>query len=255
MDAAITIRNSVAAVAQLRLEADRCKGLAEAVMEVKRYQASRFTATYRDLIEGHGPYRAASTFFLNELYGDTDYARRDAQFARIASAIERLLPRAAVETAVALAKLHLLTERLDHSMGLAWLQCPSLSGSTGSQARYCLAWRQTGQRPLRELQLQVVLEIGRDLNQLTRTPGLRAVLKMMRRPAQVAGLADLQSFLERGFDIFATLSHDKGGVPEFLGIIQKRETTLIEALFSDTPGKAQNYLSALIGNVIVRSIP
>jgi hypothetical protein len=248
MDAADTIRESVAQVEQLRLKADRCTGLAAAVSEVKRYQSRRFAATYRDLIEGHGPYQAASNFFLTELYGDADYARRDAQFSRIAGAIQRLLPEAAVKTAVALAKLHLLTERLDQSLGLAWLQMQNASKKTGIHTRYCLAWRQTDERPLRELQLQVVLEVAGDLDQLTRTAGLRTVLRMMRGPAQAAGLADLQHFLELGFDTFATLGRQKGAVIEFLGIIQKRESALIAALFADTPGKAENYLNTLMAD-------
>jgi hypothetical protein len=246
MDAAVTIRESVAQVEQLRLAAASCIGLAAAVSEVKQYQSRRFAATYRDLIEGHGPYRAASNFFLTELYGDADYARRDAQFSRIAGAIQRLLPKTAVETAVSLAKLHLLTERLDQSLGLFWLQMPTASKTAGIHTRYCLAWRQTGQRQMREFQLQVVLEIGRDLDQLTRTAGLRTALKMMRRPAQAAGLADLQHFLELGFDIFATLGREKGGASEFLGIIHQRESALIEALFSDDRSNAQHYLNALM---------
>lgn len=248
MDAADTIRESVAQVEQLRLKADRCAGLTAAVSEVKRYQSRRFAATYRDLIEGHGPYKAASNFFLTELYGDADYTRRDAQFSRIAGAIQRLLPKAAVKTAVALAKLHLLTERLDQSLGLAWLQMQNASKMTGIHTRYCLAWRQTDERPLRELQLQAVLEVAGDIDQLTRTPGLRTVLRMMRSPAQAAGLADLQHFLELGFDTFATMGRQKGAVTEFLGIIETREAALIEALFSDTPSKAQNYLNALMAD-------
>jgi hypothetical protein len=246
MDAADTIRESVAQIEKLRLEADRNGELAAAVSEVKRYQSRRFAATYRDLIEGHGPYQAACNFFLTELYGDADYARRDAQFSRIAGAIQRLLPKAAVKTAVALAKLHLLTERLDQSLGLAWLKLQNESKTTVIHARYCLAWRQTDQRLLRELQLQLVLEVARDLDQLTRTAGLRTVLKMMRGPAQAAGLADLQHFLELGFDTFAIMGRQKGVVTAFLGIIEKRETALIERLFSDSPSETQDYLSTLM---------
>ena len=45
------------------------------------------------------PYAAAARFFLDELYSDKDYADRDAQFARIAGAIEKLFPAQVARTA------------------------------------------------------------------------------------------------------------------------------------------------------------
>jgi hypothetical protein len=50
----------------------------------------------------------------------------------------------------------------------------------------------------------------------------------MRKPAQFAGLSDLQDFLERGFQAFDAM----GGADEFLGTIQSRETAILNRLFS-----------------------
>jgi hypothetical protein len=108
MEAARKIRNSVAQVALLRHVAQDNPALGGAVREIKRLQAVRFGGTYSDLLAG-GPYAAATRFFLEELYSDKDYAQRDAQFARIAGAIERLFPEQVARTAVALAELHALT--------------------------------------------------------------------------------------------------------------------------------------------------
>jgi hypothetical protein len=91
-------------VALLRQAVEGSSALGTAVGEVKRLQSRRFAGTYADLLAG-GPYAAAAQFFLLELYGDKDYAERDAQFARIAGAIERLFPEQVVGTAVALAEL------------------------------------------------------------------------------------------------------------------------------------------------------
>ena len=57
------------------------------------------------------------------------------------------------------------------------------------------------------------------------------MLKMMRAPAQAAGLGSLQRFLETGFDTFAAMARRKGGAEEFLATIQKRESALIATLF------------------------
>jgi hypothetical protein len=59
---------------------------------------------------------------------------------------------------------------------------------------------------------------------------LRHTLKMMRGPARSAGLAELQSFLERGFDTFKAMS----GAREFLATVGTRERALVRALFSAT---------------------
>lgn len=227
MDAAVFIRNSVSEVERLRLIIAADAGMRSAVAAVKRYQSQRFENSYRDLIAG-GPYQAAAHFFLNELYGVVDYSKRDAQFARIAGAIESLLPRQAISTAVALARLHLLTEQLDFAMAGAWQSAPSCEKMA---ATYVRTWKAVGHREERERQLQLVLELGRDLSRLTRTPGIRLMLKVMRGPAHAAGLHELQAFLEIGFDTFAALARYKGGTEAFLLLIEARESELIRALF------------------------
>ena len=118
MNTAERIRQAVAEVEQLRQENLAAPRIGAAVGSVKAFQSRRFAGTYSDLLAG-GPYAAAARFFLEELYNDRDYAERDAQFARIAGAMEKLFPRDVAETAAALAELHALTESLDHAMATA----------------------------------------------------------------------------------------------------------------------------------------
>ena len=234
MEAARKIRDAVAQVALLRQVALDDPALREAVRVVKRVQAMRFAGTYADLLAG-GPYADAARFFLEELYSDKDYAERDAQFARIAGAIERLFPEPVGRTAVALAELHALTEELDQAMGLAWLA--QADTGRGAAARYVDAWREMGRRPDRDAQLKVVMGIGQQMLRLTRTPGLRVMLKMMRGPAVAAGLGSLQRFLETGFDTFAAVARKPEGAETFLRTIETREAALIAGLF-DADGVA-----------------
>lgn len=231
MEAAHQIRDAVAQVSQLRQACAADAVLHAAVGAVKALQARRFAGTYADLMAG-GEHAAAARFFLEELYSDKDYAERDAQFSRIAGAVQRLFPHQVVATAVALAQLHLLTEQLDHAMGLAW----GNAAGTDS-ARYVAAWRNVGRRAQREEQLRVVLGIGQEMIKLTRTPGLRLMLKMMRAPAAAAGLASLQGFLEAGFDTFGAMARKKGSAEAFLQTVAQREAALIALLF-DAPAVA-----------------
>ena len=228
MEAARKIRNAVAQVSQLRQAVDANPPLGTALRQVKRLQSRRFAGTYSDLLGG-GPYADAAQFFLTELYSDKDYAERDAQFSRIAGAIERFFPAQVVATAVGLAELHALTEELDQAMAVAWLA--QTDDSAAEAWRYVSAWRTVGRRADRENQLTVVLDIGDQMARLTRTPGLRTMLKMMRGPAAAAGLGSLQRFLESGFDTFAAMVRRPRGAAEFLGTIRERETALIETLF------------------------
>jgi hypothetical protein len=242
MQAAQQIRNAVAQVLVLRRTADATPGLRAALGEVKRVQARRFQGTYADLLAG-GPYAAAARFFLDELYSDKDYAERDAQFVRIAGAIERLFPAQAAQTAVTLAELHALTEDLDQAMATAW---PALPPADGDTKRYIAAWRAVGRRKDREAQLAVVLRIGEQMARLTRTPGLRLMLKMMRAPANAAGLGSLQKFLESGFDTFAAMARG-GRAEEFLRTIEARESTLIPMLFDAPLVASETELARVLG--------
>src|SRR6478735_11874752 len=225
MNTAERIRQAVAEVEQLRQENLAAPRIGAAVGSVKAFQSRRFAGTYSDLLAG-GPYAAAARFFLEELYNDRDYAERDAQFARIAGAMEKLFPRDVAETAAALAELHALTESLDHAMASA------MDGLQGSEpARYVAAWRRVGRRAERERQLKRVLAIGDEMGRLTRLPGLRLMLKMMRAPATAAGLGSLQRFLEAGFETFGGVARSRNGVATFLNTIREREQKLLQLLF------------------------
>ena len=230
MNASQTIRDSVARVSALRQASQAQPGLRVAINAVKRFQSQRFANTYADLLCG-GPYKDAARFFLDELYGDKDYSLRDAQFSRIAGALQTFFPKHVVAIAVSLAQLHALTEELDHSMGVVWIS-DSSPAKTSETERYRKAWRAVGRRNDRNAQLKDVIAVGHELDTLTRASGLRMMLKMMRRPAAAAGLSSLQVFLETGFDTFAQMNKRTKGAQEFLAIIQAREAQLIDGLFA-----------------------
>ena len=215
--------------------------LAAANAAIKRFQAQRFQATYPDLLQSPR-HRAAARFFLHELYSDKDYTERDQQFARIANTIAKLFPQSVVNTAAALAEVHALTERLDNAMAHAYIALQSESHSQSDASRYIACWRQVADPASRHQQLEVVLALGQSLDSLTRKPGLRMLLKMMRRPAAAAGLGSLQTFLESGFDAFQTIH----GADEFLNLISLRETDWIQRLFEEDAVACETKLSELL---------
>lgn len=231
MTASDTIRTSVAEVNALRASAAQSPALYRAVRAIKAFQAARFRATYADLL-ATPRFESAVLFFLNELYSDKDYTQRDAQFVRVAGPLERLFPASVVDTAVSMAQLHAVTERLDCALAQAWLD----SGAPALTAQdYIEAWRRVGAREGRDFQLATVLRVGQDLVQFTRKRGLRTLLRMMRPAARASGLAALQSFLEAGFDTFGAMSHDGHTAQAFLAFIAQREAALLDTLYGNTP--------------------
>ncbi|HEX7888586.1 MAG TPA: hypothetical protein VF522_04435 [Ramlibacter sp.] len=241
MNTAETIRQCVAEVQRLREESRSSLGIAAAVGHTKRFQARRFAGTYADLLASPS-YGAAARFFLEELYGDRDFRERDAQFARIAGAVERLFPKDVAATAVGLARLHALTESLDHAMARALPLADVEDVPT-----YVLAWKATGRREERQRQVEAVVAIGQEMTRLTRLPGLRTMLRMMRGPASAAGMESLQRFLESGFDTFASVTRLQGGAETFLGTIREREQRLVELLFDAETVACETELLRILG--------
>lgn len=222
-NAADAIRSHLARVNALRERAHE-QGLAQAVHAVKRLQAQRFRGTYTDFLS-RPQFAPATRFFLEELYGEHDFSERDRQFGRIAGALERMFPAAVSSLAVDLSETHALTEVLDHALASRWIAQPE---DTPVFLRYVNSWRQTDAHDDRYRQLTVVQHMGSELQRLTRNPSLRLGLRMMRRPAQLAGLSALQNFLEGGFESFAAMRDPD----EFMLAIQTRERHWIDALFN-----------------------
>jgi hypothetical protein len=226
-----SITEALAVVHELRAAQLAQPALQLAVQAIKRVQCQRFRHSYSDVL-AHADWGQAAQFFLSELYGDRDYSQRDAQFARIAQAMQRLFPHSVVSVATALTQLHALSEQLDHAMGCAILQvAPGPISDASAMTAYVDTWRAVGQQSARAAQLALVLRLGEELAKLTRTTGLRMMLRMMRGPAHAAGLQDLQGFLEQGFDTFSALQRSKSGVTGFLALVAERESAWIDRLF------------------------
>jgi hypothetical protein len=191
------------------------------VTTLKAYQQQRFAHTYADMLES-ARYGAAARFFLEELYGPGDFTRRDAQFSRVVPALVRLFPKAVVQTVAHLSALHALTESLDTAMAA------HATVAEWTPALYLRAWQQTGRAADREAQIALTVAVASELDTLTRKPLLRKTLHLMRRPARAAGLAELQHFLETGFDTFAAM----GGADDFIASVATRERAYAAAQFA-----------------------
>lgn len=217
------IQDQLHAVATERAIRGREEGLDARVRAIKEFQQRRFRHTYADLLSSQR-HSAACHFFLDELYGPSDFSQRDEQFAKVVPSLVRLFSKEIVDTVASLAELHAMSERLDTQMG-QHLVLPRVDAIS-----YAYAWRATGQAAQRTRQIDLTLNVARSLDSLTRRPLLRSGLRLMRPPARAAGLGELQQFLERGFDTFKAMK----GAQDFVATVENRERKLAASLFGES---------------------
>lgn len=223
-----TIISHLTHVRTLRRERDADPNLGARVQAVKQFQHARFVRDYADLLTS-SRYRAAATFFLDELYGPEDFSARDAEFERVVPLMAHLLPHEVVSTIADLMELHSLTEELDQRTAAA------LDSTELDEQSYRGAWLQVGCRSDRERQLTLLIDSGRALDRHTHSKVVLTTLRVMRRPAQAAGLGRLQAFLEAGMSAFARMA----GAQDFLRVIEQNEARTIDDFFSEKKNPAE----------------
>lgn len=139
--------------------------------------------------------------------------------------MEKSLPPQAMEILHDALELEVLTFELDTAVAAA-IGCEKIDPQ-----RYATAYRTVGRRADRERQIDLIVDLARRLGRMVHHAWIGRLLRLARRPAEAAGFAMLQSFLERGFDAFRQL----GDATDFIAAIEARERGLMERLFSVAP--------------------
>jgi hypothetical protein len=197
--------------------------------EVRRWQALRLEASFDRFL--HDPRRRpAAQFFLNDVYNDRDFSRRDADIARVLPTMQRLLPAALLATLADAIELGLLTHAFDLRLA-GTLERISPREHALDGALYARAYRESGLHRLRRHQIDLIARVGLGLARALRMPGVATLLRLSRGPARAAGLGELQGFLERGFAAFDGL----GDARAFLHEIEADEREVSRRLFSGHP--------------------
>lgn len=215
----------------VQFERERRRGdasLGRRVRWVKRLQHVRLAITHESLLRDPG-WGEGGRFFLDHLYGDRDDEVRDAQFLRVLPTMLRVLPAEGITALCRLAELHAMSERLDGRMG----ESLPIEWRAGSAAQaYVDAWRATSTIGERMAQVNAMRLVGRSLASVVHRPMLSSALRLMRGPAQLAGLSELHGFLAEGLKCFRGIDP----VEAFLSDIADKESALIVDLFDPGGG-------------------
>jgi len=216
----LTLAEQLRAVQAERYGAKRDPALLAACTALKTFQSQRLAVTHADLLAAADSHDAA-VFFFEELYGAHDLSQRDADLERIIPTMQRLLPVNALQAITEAIVLDALSERLDTQMALQL-------GTRFGEADYIAAYRSVTAEAERARQLELVQALGMSLCELVRIPFLSTTLTVMRAPARLAGLGDLQQFLERGFNAFKRMRRAE----RFVNTIVERERLAMERIYA-----------------------
>jgi hypothetical protein len=196
---------------------------------LRQWQSKRLAGSFEDFL-ANPRMRPAAEFFLADLYGDKDFSARDRDAARVLPLMARLLPDTLLRAATEAIELAVLSHVLDLRVAAALADRPKPMAPI-SLVDYGRAYRAGGYRRLRRHQIELVMHVGHALDTAVKKHGVYKLLRAARIPAQLAGLSELQAFLERGFTAFDAL----GGADEFLHAVARRELQASKRLFAADP--------------------
>lgn len=196
---------------------------------LSEWQARRLARTHSDLLESDR-YRLAAEFFLSDLYGPKDFSARDRDLGRILPIMVKMLPAHVLATVADAMELNVMSFRLDERL----IQAINVDGELPAvitPEAYAGAYRLCDNKADRVRQIDMIQQLGEDLDRFVHKPFIYTALKLCHRPAHMAGFGELQDFLERGFGAFKHM----GGAEDFLRIIVGRERAILENLFENDP--------------------
>ena len=198
--------------ARLRTQSRQRFGAAR--VAVRQGQREKLQALHASALT-HPSTASAAAFFFSDIYPEHTQPWRDALARSALPSLSKLLPLDALMALAAAAALDEATEEADCASAAAW------DGSSWERA-----YMAAGQGA-RERQIQALLDAGERLGEMSSNRLARPALAAMRLPARLAGLGELQSFLERGLAAFESLPDPADFARELAG----RELAWSRALF------------------------
>ncbi len=209
---------------------DGAAGIERELSLLRRWQSARLARTHTDLL--HSPrYRPAAEFFLDELYGDRDISQLERDLARVVPMMARILPAAVLHTAGLALELNALSHELDARLTRTLVEAFRFDDRLDEVA-YIAAYRQCASYDWRHRQLDLVDQLGRDLQRLVPKPFIHTALKLAKGPARLAGLGELHRFLDTGFHAFRYMGADAG---TFVTTVVGRERAILERIRAGHP--------------------
>ncbi len=144
---------------------------------------------------------------------------------RLVPVMTRVLPDWGLATVAHAMELNVVSESLDGAM----VEALGERAADITDEVYADAYRAVDRAKDHERQIDLIALLGQALDKLAQIRFIGMTLMLMRPPARLAGLGELQAFLERGYAAFGAM---RGGADEFVSIIVARERAISRAIFA-----------------------
>lgn len=195
---------------------------------VQLWQVERLKRTHIALLEDER-YRAATQFFLSDMYGGLDLTELANEIERALPIATRLLPDSVMRTSAVALELNALTGELDEAV--ASILFEKLGVTEITDEAMVEAFRLAGTREMRERQIALLRELSTGLDKYVRSRVIYATFKIANKPAHMAGLGALYDFLGRGFAVMRPM----GSAQEFLDLFLNKEEDIMDKVYNNHP--------------------
>jgi len=201
------------------------KPLDPTIALLRIWQSERLKKTHADLlsIPRYGP---ACNFFLNEIYGASDFSQRDNDLEYLYDVMSSVLPNFLLSLVSNTIDLNNLTKELDNQL-ISVIVNDLKSADKITPQIYTEAYRLCDNYNQRVRQIDLLIEIGHQVDFGTKIPLISTTLRLARGPSHRAGWGDVHDFLENGYNSFKKM----GGAKKFLAVIEKREKRILDRIY------------------------
>jgi hypothetical protein len=196
---------------------------------LRAWQSERLSKTYADLL-ADSRYGPACRFFLSDIYAPRDFTQRDHDIERMHSFMLKFIPARILHPLAVAIELNTLTKGLDMALLEILVNQLGLTDNLTPQM-YAEGYRRCKNYEQRVDQIELVMEVGQEIDRLAHLPLVGASLRLARGPAYRAGWYELQDFLERGFAAFKHMR----GAKKFLYLTKQREKQILDRIYAGEP--------------------
>ena len=201
------------------------------IATLSAWQSVRLARTHADML-ADPRFSQACRFFLEDIYAPKDFTQRDYDGHRIYHFMNRFLPEATLRPLAMALEVNTLTQQLDLALAEAMRTRLGVIDRF-ERWQYEEAYRLCDNYDVRLRQIDLIVEVGHQLERVRRVPFVHTTLQLARKPATRLGWLEMQDFLERGFEAWKSLREP--GV--FLQRIGQRERAILNRIY-DRPGGA-----------------
>ena len=196
---------------------------------LRAWQTARLQRTYADFLTSkrYGP---ACSFFLSHVYGAQEYQQRNQDIEYMYTLMRKFIPDVLLILVRNAIELNEMTEQLDHKLLSVMMEQLGLENEI-DEKMYIEGYLQCNNYSDRKRQIDLLIEIGHQVDLSTRLPPIGLALRLARGPAKRAGWIELQDFLERGYRSFKQMR----GADKFLDAIRKREMQILDRIYDNLP--------------------